>query len=452
MTPLLNAEKTPIKKETLSQTILTSTTLIKTCFIYVRKRMTATESLRHPWLRPRPPLPVPPPAPPVPSSGQQEEEESSSEPSPEPSPSPSPVPTPTAPQKQVAVQSEDAAATAAAVNNCSKDEPVKPAAPVAAINNSKSAALPAAKENVAGPIGIESKEILQVTKVNLRQFVERWNSHPNSPFQLNSDSPRRTISLLISPSQLDASPTSLTGMSPSPPCSIPTSPITRQAPLELQSEPDSTEIVCSGEKNHTGVSVAESMSSNTISRTTTTVQPKGPSSSVEAAIEQTSALLKSVKESLIRQIETGTAVRDRTGARVWERKGSGLIGSPGPAAQRRAPQVVSVPLDIVNKAPEPAKVGESQAKVGESQEAKPKEEAKESEPAKTSETSQTTVDSIEDWEVHPPVEARTYGFAKRHKTISSTVTVVKATEAIHGTTSSYSLSSSSVIEMESHQP
>ena len=53
---------------------------------------------------------------------------------------------------------------------------------------------------------------------------------------------------------------------------------------------------------------------------------------VESAIERTTILLKSVQETLMRQMESGTAVRDRTGARIWSRRGSnssvGQIGSP----------------------------------------------------------------------------------------------------------------------------
>ena len=57
----------------------------------------------------------------------------------------------------------------------------------------------------------------------------------------------------------------------------------------------------------------------------TTTTAAIPVPSVETAIEQTTALLKTVKETLIKQMESGTAVRDRTGARVWERKGSGFM-------------------------------------------------------------------------------------------------------------------------------
>ena len=64
-----------------------------------------------------------------------------------------------------------------------------------------------------------------LTKKNLRQFVERWSSHPNSPF-LYDGSRRTTISLIsptgpppISWSQIP-SRASLSGMSPSAPSSL----------------------------------------------------------------------------------------------------------------------------------------------------------------------------------------------------------------------------------------
>ena len=273
------------------------------------------------------------------------------------------------------------------------------------------------------------EDILQVAKVNLRQFVERWNSHPNSPFQLSSDSPRRTISLLISasPSQREASPTSLTGMSPSPPSSLPMSPMAKNQPTVVFDSSELTEIY---ETNHVVVEA---------NRMSVQQQTTAPSSnaSVETAIEQTSALLKSVKESLIRQMESGTAVRDRTGARVWERKGSGIsIGSPGPASliiQNRA-KAAQMASAIADSRPELKEEPVKPESV---------EEAFNFVALKKQEAS-----SIEDWEIHPPVAAKTFGFAKRHKTVS-TVTVVTASEEL---ASSYSLSSSSSTTMESHQP
>jgi len=49
---------------------------------------------------------------------------------------------------------------------------------------------------------------------------------------------------------------------------------------------------------------------------------------VKIAMEETSALLKSVTEKLLHQMESGTAVRDRTGARIWERtNASGMVQS-----------------------------------------------------------------------------------------------------------------------------
>lgn len=311
------------------------------------------------------------------------------------------------------------------VTDPATNEPVPIAAPIKPSIPPKPTSISPTKEiQPAAP----PDDILQVAKVNLRQFVERWNSHPNSPFQLSSDSPRRTISLLISasPSQREASPTSLTGMSPSPPSSLPMSPTAQNQPTTVVFDSfESTEIY-------------ESTTNHVIDTNRMSVQQEttAPSSntSVETAIEQTSALLKSVKESLIKQIESGTAVRDRTGARVWERKGSGIsMGSPGPAStiiqnRSRAAQMALASNETIKSEPQ-----------------QPPEEPKE-EPA----VAKPEADgSIEDWEIHPPVAAKTFGFAKRHKTISS-VTVMTATE---GMASSYSLNSSSTTTvMESHQP
>ena len=66
--------------------------------------------------------------------------------------------------------------------------------------------------------------LLQLTKFNLRQFVERWSSHPNSPYGCDDGTTltsvrRTTVSLLSPDGVLCWSRTSLTGMSPSPPCS-----------------------------------------------------------------------------------------------------------------------------------------------------------------------------------------------------------------------------------------
>lgn len=297
----------------------------------------------------------------------------------------------------------------------------------------------------------EFPDILQVTKVNLRQFVERWNSHPNSPFQLNSDSPRRTISLLISAapteleaspaSQSDGSPTSLTGRSPSSPCLIPASATPTNPPTTLLKSDFSSAIADKEyQSNHTAV--AES--NGKVDRITAQSEVVSSSANVEAAIEQTSALLKSVKDSLIRQIESGTAVRDRTGARVWDRKG----GSPVPTTfvqQRRAPQVSSVFNYAVQKFE--AKQAKQPLTFRESQQSKL--QTPRHPPAKPNEPAGST----EDWEVHPPVAARSFGFAKRHKTVN-TVTMVTATTSMHTTTNSYAMknSSTTVFKTDSHQP
>lgn len=419
--------------------------------------MTATESLRHPWLRPRPPLP----APTLPAPRQEEEESSSPTPTSTPIRASSPAQEtmksiPTATQEQVnqyIVPQPVVPELVAPTEQAKPNDSAKPSVPTSASSNDQTVP-PLEKKDGNPPVvsTADCKEVLQVAKVNLRQFVERWNSNPDSPFQINSESPQRAISLLISntPSQLDSSPTSSTDVSPSPPSFstptlIPTSLTVKDATPTVSMESDSidasrysTNIVSS--ENHVRVTeTVNTVNSVTTSQSTTT---SVSTTRVEAAIEQTSALLKSVKESLIRQIETGTAVRDRTGARVWERKGSGMIGSPGPAGQRRTPQVQSA----------------SMGSTSDSQQRTPKEEEvqdtkfqtpQESEPIKNEEV--LVVESIEDWEIHPPVEARTFGFAKRHKTINSTVKVVTATESL--TTASYSLnSSSSVIEMDSHQP
>jgi hypothetical protein len=296
-------------------------------------------------------------------------------------------------------------------------------------------------------------DILQVAKVNLRQFVERWNSHPNSPFQLNSDSPRRTISLLISnsPSQLDASlvsqpdasPTSLTGMSPSPPCSMPTSPIVKNQATEtvldiasdLSREIINREIVDTEiQFNHS--SVVES--NGTTNKPVTQTEASSSSTAVETAIEQTSALLKSVKDSLIRQIESGTAVRDRTGARVWDRKG----GSPAPSfvQHRRTPQVASVFTYAVQKFESKQTKQPISSKFRQPQESKPPKPH--NQPIQPNEPV-PPVGNIEDWEVHPPVEARSF-LPKINKQINK--------YTISTSSCSMNNSSTTVIKMESHQP
>ena len=469
--------------------------------------MTATESLRHPWLRPRPPLPKPLPPPP-PTQQEQESSSNSSSPSPSPSPVPSPVPSPpkpsmspklsppprpspppkpilpakpspppkpslpskpSPPPKPVtdvtpSVATKNQKSTTATdptpgpnvnpvaiiAEQVKPSVPLPPASQIASLSPNKETR-PLSPTSVY-QTSVETKDILQVAKVNLRQFVERWNSHPNSPFQLSSESPRRTISLLISgsPTQLDDSPASLTGMSPSPPCSLPMSPImtnqtTNVYDTELEFSRTSTETVSNerellSQVNHT--SVVESNSSITRK----TIQSTVVNSSVEVAMEQTSSLLKSVKESLIRQIESGTAVRDRTGARVWERKSSGVINSPGPSLQNRRPNQAPLSTDIGHTTESNPIPTESQEPI-----LQPPSEPVEP-PSKP--VDPVEVDSIEEWEVHPPVAAREFGFAKRHKTISSTMTLLKATQTVNETNSSFSLNNNStaVIEMKSHKP
>ena len=294
-------------------------------------------------------------------------------------------------------------------------------------------------------------DILQVAKVNLRQFVERWNSHPNSPFQLNSESPRRTISLLISnsPSQLDASsasqpdasPTSLKGMSPSPPCSMPTSPVVKNQPTEtlLDNESDllretiKTEIVnTENQTNHS--SVVES--NGTTNKAVVQTEASSSSTTVETAIEQTSVLLKSVKDSLIRQIESGTAVRDRTGARVWDRKG----GSPASSTfvqNRRMPQAASVFTYAVQKFESKQNKEPISSKFRQPQELKPQKSHRQ--PTQPNEH----VGNIEDWEVHPPVEARSF-LPKINKQVNK--------YTISTSSCSMNNSSTTVIKMESHKP
>lgn len=347
--------------------------------------MTATESLRHPWLRPRPPLPTPPPPPPASSEKDLDSSTSCSS-------SPTPTPTPLS-------ESLPPATT----NN----EEVKPTAPV---ENPSSAPLPPPP---AGP------DILQLTKVNLRQFVERWSSHPNSPFQLNDGtcvSPGRSISLLIagqpqveasSSSPTPGSRTSMTGMSPSPPSSLPMSPTLKAHPLVVERDSDVIDATAPTLEDSSSSSAVknEEPVANIITR------------NVESAIEQTSALLKSVQETLIRQIESGTAVRDRTGARVWERKGSGLaFSSPaGPNAagisQKRSPFTPAPSID-----------------------------------QSTMITSTTTEQT--DWEIHQPVTAKVFGnfsSTRRHKfnMTTSTTTTTKTEES-----SKTRIISSSVIKTE----
>lgn len=297
-------------------------------------------------------------------------------------------------------------------------------------------------------------DILQVAKVNLRQFVERWNSHPNSPFQLNSDSPRRTISLLISnsPSQLDASsssqpdasPTSLKGMSPSPPCSMPTSPVVKNQPTEkvldavsdLLRESVKTEIVSTeNQSNHSSVVKSNGTTSKSVVKTEAS---SSSTNTVETAIEQTSVLLKSVKDSLIRQMESGTAVRDRTGARVWDRKGSSPAAPPTFVQHRRMPQAASVFTYAVQKFESKQTKQPISSKFRQPQEPKPQKPQRQ-----PSQPNNEPVGNIEDWEVHPPVEARSF-LPKINKQINK--------YTISTSSCSMNNSSTTVIKMESHKP
>jgi len=181
-------------------------------------------------------------------------------------------------------------------------------------------------------------EEMLLTKKNLRQFVERWSSHPNSPF-LYDGSRRTTISLIsptgpppISWSQIP-SRASLSGMSPSAPSSL-ASPW--QSPAQVletcdasqsavfnhysidgpQPEPEGVcqqqaEANCNNNMGHSDTSNNNVAAKNAKDSTS--------DSNVKISIEETSALLKSVTEKLLHQMETGTAVGDRTGARIWER-------------------------------------------------------------------------------------------------------------------------------------
>lgn len=73
------------------------------------------------------------------------------------------------------------------------------------------------------PPKLKSSASMEVTKDNLKQFVERWNEHPNSPYVFEI-----TNHLILSPScpgiKLSNSWHSLSGMSPSPCGSLASSP------------------------------------------------------------------------------------------------------------------------------------------------------------------------------------------------------------------------------------
>ena len=223
-----------------------------------------------------------------------------------------------------------------------------------------------------------SVEVLQLTKVNLRQFVERWSSQSSSPFQLLSESKRGTISLLIS------------------------SPTVTNAPWSAASS--------------ALAAAAEAPKQQQVNATDTT-----GGENVETAIEQTTALLKSVKESLIKQMESGTAVRDRTGARVWDR--GGLMMDSPVSQQHSSRRTMQMAASLVNGTVVPPPLNDNNNN---------KEEEEQQ--------------LVDDWEVHAPVAAKTFGFAKRQQTtVAKTVLVAKTLEE----SSSYSLlTATSVIQQQ----
>lgn len=233
------------------------------------------------------------------------------------------------------------------------------------------------------PATTNNKDALQLTKINLKQFVERWNSHPNSPFMY--DSPRKTtISLLTAStsgirSSTLASRTSLTGWSPSPTSSVSTPSSLCSSPTHWNDSDcfyhysiDTTETDVNENNNDEsennkvnnngdapilvnkliegvkgsdgggvgvgvgGVDKAKSHTDEVDNVKKKKHMNRDNMESVESAIERTTALLKSVKETLIQQMESGTAVRDRTGARIWERRGSGVAQCASPGAPQTA--------------------------------------------------------------------------------------------------------------------
>lgn len=449
--------------------------------------MTATECLRHPWLRIRPPLPSKEPLPPAEqeeSEAEESEEEDDEETEDEESlesapqhpvngtieapvlngpskadgdvqavndaePAQSDVQIEAKPdvtpevdartevlQEQAIIKADTLKSDQTLSDNEEKsaDKENKPIIPVAMREPKKEGGK--FKTPLSNSQATE-EEVLQLTKVNLRQFVERWNSHPNSPFQACSESPRRTISLLISspvPPEAADSPSSMAAMSPSPP----------ESPGSPRKE---------GPVAETEVGPLKSPS-------------KATTTSVESAIEQTSALLRSVKESLIRQIESGTAVRDRTGARVWERKGSGLIASSPSLTPKRwnltpAPSVDvscnnnnntninnNMKVPVIQQPDAPAKAANPQP----NQQPPPQQNTLEP-PNVKKVVRQASTEG--EWEEHQPVAAKSFGFAKRHVIIDASRTVVTSNlSATSTSTSSFSLTSatSQIIHRESHKP
>ena len=83
---------------------------------------------------------------------------------------------------------------------------------------------------------------------------------------------------------------------------------------------------------------------------------------VKIAIEETSVLLKSVTEKLLHQLETGTAVRDRTGARIWERNNAvGTVQAEVVSTEKT--QVAQCQVQIDQRPDQPGVTDLSQMKV-----------------------------------------------------------------------------------------
>jgi hypothetical protein len=225
---------------------------------------------------------------------------------------------------------------------------------------------------------------------------------------------------------------------------MPTSPVVKNQPTEkvldavsdLLKESVKTEIV-STEKQSNHSSVVES--NGTTSKSVVKTEASSSSTNtVETAIEQTSVLLKSVKDSLIRQMESGTAVRDRTGARVWDRKGSSPAAPPTFVQHRRMPQAASVFTYAVQKFESKQTKQPISSKFRQPQEPKPQKPQRQ-----PSQPNNEPVGNIEDWEVHPPVEARSF-LPKINKQINK--------YTISTSSCSMNNSSTTVIKMESHKP
>ena len=268
-----------------------------------------------------------------------------------------------------------------------------------------------------------SEEVLQLTKVNLRQFVERWSSHPSSPFQLLGESSNRgTISLLISSPTVTNAPWS-EPQQPLSSSSAETKEVVTQSnasavPVSKLAQVQQQSTSASSNNNPPGATAEELIQTST-GAAADIAAAAAIEASVETAIEQTTALLKSVKESLIKQMESGTAVRDRTGARVWDRIGSGgYIGSP--ISHRRPTAAAIQPL----QQQEQLEINETVSMDYSS--------------SNNNNNNETT--PMDEWEVHAPVAAKTFGFAKRHKTVASSKSVLVA-KTEESSSMTYSLTS-----------